>query len=134
MPKVIFNKLTKETLPDTAENRIATYVTEFDRNYSMYKQKYTILSYGTNFMPSTKAELEEAGLWEEHKRILREHMLKAIKELKHEYSSLEQECSGSDYVNRLIADRKDKLEYVIQAYDRAYERGDILLPEYVWED
>jgi hypothetical protein len=135
MPKVIYNKLTGDILPDTAENRIATYRTEFNSDYHKYKQKYEILSYGTTYMASPRAALEKAGLWEEHKRILKAYMAKGIAQLEHEYNSLKQESSGSAYVNYLISSRVAQLEDIIDKYKAAYNRPDCLkFDAHEWED
>lgn len=72
MPRVIANKITGETMPDTAENRIKTFRHECDGIYRAYSEKYETVTYGIGHGLSNIGLIEKYGLVSEHKRLVKE--------------------------------------------------------------
>lgn len=72
MPKVIANKLTLETMPDTAENRIKTFRHEFEGKYKDYCQKYETITYGADYDVSKIELIKKYGLFTAHKKHIKE--------------------------------------------------------------
>lgn len=66
MPKVIANKLTGETIPDIAANRIKTFREEFKGNYRAYNKQYETIIFGENYDNSHADLIAHYGLTKEH--------------------------------------------------------------------
>lgn len=97
MPRVIANKLTGETMPDTAENRIQTFRVECGSNYQMHKGKYETIIYGAEYDVSKIELIERYGLMKAHKEHITETARrKAEKQAKEDAEMVERVQSVSD--------------------------------------
>jgi hypothetical protein len=83
MPKVIANKLTLETIPDNAANRIKTFREEFKGNYREYCKKYETITFGECYDRSKLVDIEKYGLLDAHKEHIKETK-KSIEDVKND--------------------------------------------------
>jgi acetyl-CoA acetyltransferase len=121
MPKVIANKLTGETMPDTAENRIATFRGEFRGDYRAYKEKYETVIYGIDYGLSNLQLIERYGLTEKHNA--------EIKRLREERAAAQakKEKERADWVSVTLSDKMAR-KLLLELYEAldSYTQGEAL--------
>jgi hypothetical protein len=133
MPSVIHNLVSGENLPNTPENRIATFRVECSSDNSVYIKKYKEIWYGDTHPLSTIDDIKEAGLWDEHVKLTQHSMKKEIDGYRLELRKLKS-AKKDPLTDRLVRERIDVLENIVIEFSKSLKRGDLSLPIYILED